>query len=65
MIYLNTETSFVRKGIIAAHTLPVLYEKYEDEVDDFVYKVIGQMQHNYRKLDAGVLKGKLKGKKHD
>ncbi|CAK8565397.1 unnamed protein product [Lathyrus sativus] len=52
-------------GIIAAHTLPVLYEKYENEVDDFVYKVIGQMQHNYKKLDAGVLKGKLKGKKHD
>ncbi|GAU21588.1 hypothetical protein TSUD_131720 [Trifolium subterraneum] len=52
-------------GIIAAHTLPVLYEKYEDEVDDFVYKVFGQLQNSYSKLDSRVLKGKFKGKKHD
>jgi hypothetical protein len=52
-------------GIIAAHTLPVLYEKYEDEVDNFVYKVFGQIQNSYSKLDSGVLKGKFKGKKHD
>ncbi|KAH7533691.1 hypothetical protein FEM48_Zijuj04G0158400 [Ziziphus jujuba var. spinosa] len=54
-------------GFVAAHTLPVLYEKYEDEVDSFVYKVFEQLQHNYKKLDAGVLsripKGKFKGKK--
>ncbi|PNY16094.1 reticulon-like protein B2 [Trifolium pratense] len=52
-------------GIIAAHTLPVLYEKYEDEVDNFVYKVFGQLQNSFSKLDSGVLKGKFKGKKHD
>lgn len=52
-------------GIVAAHTLPVLYERYEDEVDNFVLKVFGQIQNNYRKLDAGVLKGKLKVKKHN
>lgn len=55
------------KGFVAAHTLPVLYERYEDQVDDFVYKVLEQLQIHYRKLDAGVLskipKGKLKGKK--
>ncbi|KAF3445024.1 hypothetical protein FNV43_RR14717 [Rhamnella rubrinervis] len=54
-------------GFVAAHTLPVLYEKYEDQVDSFVYKVLDHLQHNYKKLDAGVLsripKGKLKGKK--
>nr|KYP43019.1 Reticulon-like protein B8 [Cajanus cajan] len=54
---------------VAAHTLPVLYEKYEDEVDNFVYKVLDQMQNHYRNLDASVLskisKGKLKGKKHE
>ncbi|XP_004499535.1 reticulon-like protein B8 [Cicer arietinum] len=56
-------------GIVAAHTLPVFYEKYEDEVDNFVFQVLGQVQNNYRKLDAGVLskipKGNLKGKKHE
>jgi hypothetical protein len=65
MLYFNTETNVLSKGIVAAHTLPVLYERYEDEVDNFVLKVFGQMQNNYRKLDAGVLKGKLKVKKHN
>ncbi|RDX75001.1 Reticulon-like protein B8, partial [Mucuna pruriens] len=54
-------------GFVAAHTLPVLYERYEDQVDTFVYKVFDQMQNNYQKLDSGLLskipKGKLKGKK--
>ena len=56
-------------GFVAAHTLPVLYERYEDEVDNFVYAVLEQIQHNYQKLDAGLLskipKGKLKGKKSE
>ncbi|KAK4578042.1 hypothetical protein RGQ29_028250 [Quercus rubra] len=56
-------------GFVAAHTLPVLYERYEDEVDSFVYTVLEQIQHNYQKLDAGLLskipKGKLKGKKFE
>lgn len=56
-------------GFVAAHTLPVLYERYEDEVDNFVYAVLEQIQHNYRKVDAGFLskipKGKLKGKKSE
>ncbi|KAK7304958.1 hypothetical protein VNO77_42854 [Canavalia gladiata] len=56
-------------GFVAAHTLPVLYEKHEDEVDNFVYKVLGQVQNHYRNLDASVLskipKGKFKGKKHE
>ncbi|XP_004491277.1 reticulon-like protein B8 [Cicer arietinum] len=52
-------------GFVAAHTLPVLYERYEDQVDNFAYKVLDQMQNNYRKLDSGLLskipKGKFKG----
>ncbi|KAJ7960619.1 Reticulon-like protein [Quillaja saponaria] len=53
-------------GFVAAHTLPVLYERYEDQVDGFVYQVLEQLQKNYRKLDAGVLSKipKGKGKKH-
>ncbi|KAK9266480.1 hypothetical protein L1049_024243 [Liquidambar formosana] len=56
-------------GFVAAHTLPVLYERNEDQVDNFANNVIGQLQHNYRKLDAGFLskipKGKLRGKKYE
>lgn len=56
-------------GFVAAHTLPVLYERYEDQVDGFVSKVMDQIQHHYRKLDAGVLskipKGRLRGKKFE
>ncbi|XP_068335503.1 reticulon-like protein B8 isoform X1 [Pyrus communis] len=56
-------------GFVAAHTLPVLYERYDDQVDSFVYQVLGLLQHNYRKLDAGVLskipKGKLNWKKYE
>ncbi|KAG0473828.1 hypothetical protein HPP92_015685 [Vanilla planifolia] len=56
-------------GFVAVHTIPVLYEKYEDQVDEFVYNLIGQLQHQYRKLDDGVLskipKGNLKVKKAD
>ncbi|KAG8387124.1 hypothetical protein BUALT_Bualt03G0220600 [Buddleja alternifolia] len=56
-------------GFVAAHTLPILYERYDDQVDGFVYNVLQQLQHNYRKLDAGVLKriptGKFRGKKFE
>ncbi|CAA2962356.1 reticulon B8 [Olea europaea subsp. europaea] len=56
-------------GFVAAHTLPVLYERYEDEVDGFMYNVLGQLQHNYRKLDASVLRriptSKFRGRKVD
>ncbi|KAF3445028.1 hypothetical protein FNV43_RR14721 [Rhamnella rubrinervis] len=48
---------------VAAHTLPVLYEEYEDQIDSFVYKVLDHLQHNYKKLDAGVLSRIPKGKK--
>lgn len=56
-------------GFVAAHTLPVLYERYDDQVDGFVYSTLDQLQHHYQKLDTGVLSriptGKFKGKKHE
>ncbi|XP_051136279.1 reticulon-like protein B8 isoform X2 [Andrographis paniculata] len=56
-------------GFVAAHTLPVLYERYDDQVDDFAYRVLDQLQGHYRKLDAGVLsripKAKFRGKKFE
>lgn len=60
---------FPSEGFVAAHTLPVLYERYEDQVDGFVYQVLGQLQNHYGKLNDGVLsrvgRGRFKGKKHE
>ncbi|KAB2062606.1 hypothetical protein ES319_A10G163500v1 [Gossypium barbadense] len=56
-------------GFVAAHTLPVLYERYDEQIDGFVYNMLDQFQNHYKKLDSGVLskipKGKFKLKKHD
>lgn len=55
---------YCRQGFVAAHTLPVLYERYDDQIDNFVYKVLDQMQNQYKKVDSGLLskipKGNLK-----
>ncbi|XP_039045739.1 reticulon-like protein B8 [Hibiscus syriacus] len=51
-------------GFVAAHTLPVLYERYDEQIDGFVYNMFEQLQNHYKKLDSGV-KGKWKLKKHD
>jgi hypothetical protein len=54
---------------VSAHTLPVFYEKYQDQVDDFLYGVLGLLRNQYQKLDQNVLsripKGNLKSKKSE
>ncbi|GAB4850673.1 hypothetical protein Ancab_029984 [Ancistrocladus abbreviatus] len=54
-------------GFVGVHTLPVLYEQYEDQVDSFVDNLLGQLQRHYKKIDTGVLSkiptAKLRGKK--
>eukprot|EP00262_Sarcandra_glabra_P008214 TRINITY_DN21541_c0_g1_i1.p1 TRINITY_DN21541_c0_g1~~TRINITY_DN21541_c0_g1_i1.p1 ORF type:complete len:249 (+),score=42.96 TRINITY_DN21541_c0_g1_i1:161-907(+) len=56
-------------GFVAAHTLPVVYEKYDDQIDNFIYNLLGQLQGQYQKLDRSLLskipKGNLKGKKFE
>ncbi|KAL6647814.1 hypothetical protein ACP70R_015251 [Stipagrostis hirtigluma subsp. patula] len=56
-------------GFVSAHTLPVLYEKYQDQVDDFLYNILGLLQNQYQKLDKGVLskvpKGSMKFRKSE
>lgn len=53
------------EGFVAAHTLPVVYEKHEDQVDSFVYHAFGQMQNQYKKLDTSFLnKIPMVGKKY-
>ncbi|XP_047092682.1 reticulon-like protein B8 [Lolium rigidum] len=50
-------------GFVCAHTLPVLYEKYEDQVDEFLYSILGLLRDQYQKLDSGVLSRIPKGNK--
>ncbi|GJN23116.1 hypothetical protein PR202_gb10736 [Eleusine coracana subsp. coracana] len=56
-------------GFVCAHTLPVFYEKYKDQVDDFLYGLLGLLRDQYQKIDRGVLskipKGNLKDKKNE
>jgi hypothetical protein len=49
------------------HTVPVLYERYEDKVDKFAERGIAEINKQYKMLDAKVLskipRGLLKSKK--
>lgn len=61
---LNSITAFV-----LLHTLPVLYEKYEDQVDSFAEKAHAEFKLQWAVFDAKVLskipRGPLKDKKRD
>ncbi|KAG1330364.1 reticulon-like protein B2 [Cocos nucifera] len=54
--------------LVTLHTVPVLYEKYEDKVDSFAEKVMAEIKKQYKVFDAKVLskipRGPLKDKKH-
>jgi len=56
-------------AFVLLHTVPVLYEKYEDQVDSFGEKAIAEIKKQYAVFDAKVLskipKGPLKDKKKD
>lgn len=53
-------------GFVCAHTLPVLYERYQDQVDEFLYNMLGLVQSQYSKLDSkGILKGGVRFRKSD
>ncbi|KAE7999429.1 hypothetical protein FH972_003862 [Carpinus fangiana] len=53
-------------SFILLHTMPVLYEKYEDKVDPFAEKAMFELKKQYVVFDAKVLskipRGPLKGK---
>ncbi|XP_010251601.1 PREDICTED: reticulon-like protein B2 [Nelumbo nucifera] len=55
-------------AFVLLHTVPVLYEKYEDQVDSFAEKAMAEIKKQYVIFDAKVLskipKGPLKDKKH-
>ncbi|XP_023917403.1 reticulon-like protein B1 isoform X2 [Quercus suber] len=54
---------------VLLHTVPVLYEKYDDQVDSFAEKAMVEIKKQYAVFDAKVLskipKGPLKEKKKD
>ncbi|CAN4077638.1 unnamed protein product [Withania somnifera] len=53
--------------VVVLHTVPVLYEKYEDQVDSFAEKALHELKKQYTVFDAKVLskipRGPLKDKK--
>lgn len=54
-------------GFVSAHVLPVLYERYEDQVDNSFGNLVGVLQKQYHKLDVSLKKmpkrGSFKSKK--
>lgn len=54
-------------AFVLLHTVPVLYEKYEEQVDNFVEKAMLELKKQYEVFDAKVLskipRGQLKNKK--
>ncbi|KAL3498931.1 hypothetical protein ACH5RR_041663 [Cinchona calisaya] len=55
--------------IVLLHTVPVLYDKYEDQVDSFAEKALAELKKQYAVFDAKVLskipRGQLKDKKRN
>lgn len=53
---------------VVLHTVPFVYEKYEDKVDSFGEKALAEIKKQYAIFDSKVLskipKGPLKDKKH-
>ena len=63
----STKSFFYETAFILLHTVPVLYEKYEDQVDSFGEKAMIDIKKQYAVFDAKVLskipRGPLKDKK--
>eukprot|EP00252_Welwitschia_mirabilis_P006682 TRINITY_DN17578_c0_g1_i2.p1 TRINITY_DN17578_c0_g1~~TRINITY_DN17578_c0_g1_i2.p1 ORF type:complete len:265 (+),score=23.43 TRINITY_DN17578_c0_g1_i2:32-826(+) len=42
-------------GFVAVHTLPALYERYEDQVDSFILNVLEELKRQYQRFDSKVI----------
>lgn len=55
--------------VLILHTVPILYHKYQDQVDDFAAKAHVELCKQYKVLDAKVLskipRAPLKDKKEN
>lgn len=69
VLALNSSSLDFVAAFVLLHTLPVLYEKYEDQVDSFAEKAHAEFNKQYAVFDAKVLskipRGPLKDKKRD
>ena len=69
LIILSLSCEICGTAFVLMHTVPVLYEKYDDHVDLFAEKALAEIKKQYAVFDAKVLskipRGPLKYKKKD
>lgn len=56
-LHLSTQSvsSYGKSAFVVLHTVPVLYEKYEDQVDSFTENAMAELKKQWAVLDARVL----------
>lgn len=68
LVYFNFFCISLGIAFVLLHTVPVLYEKYEDKVDAFAEKATAEFKKHYAVVHAKCLskipKGPSKDKKH-
>ena len=42
-------------GVLLSLSVPLLYDKYQDQIDDKLYMIHGIIQTHYRKIHSNVL----------
>lgn len=66
---LNIFISVYATDFVLLHTIPILYEKYEDKVDAFAEKAMAEAKKHYgvinEKYISKIPRGPLKNKKAD
>lgn len=69
MTVFDTIFDIWKTAFVLLHTVPVLYEKYDNQVDSFAEKATAEFKKQYVVFDAKVLskipKGPFKEKKKD
>lgn len=65
-VFYNTDFDFSATAFVVLHTVPLFYEKYEDQVDSYSEKATIELKKHYYVFDEKVLskipKGPLKKK---
>lgn len=65
--FIDIEICIWCAAFVALHTIPVVYDKYQDKIDPFAEKATIEFKKQYVVFDEKVLskipKGPLKGKK--
>jgi hypothetical protein len=48
-------------GFVVAYTLPLLYERYDNQLDSFFNNILDEMKQHYGRFDSKVLRRITKG----